>query len=130
MDYREKYDVMYQIKMLKSKIHGITITEANVHYTGSLTLDTELIEAANMIPDEWVVIVNNSNGERIETYLIAGSKGSGVCCLNGAAARKGIEGDKLIIMSNMWVDHLDAKGWKPIRVFINDKNKIEKTETD
>lgn len=121
---------MYQIKMLKSKIHGIAITEANVNYTGSLTLDSELIEVANMIPDEWVVIVNNSNGERIETYLIAGLRGSGVCCLNGAAARKGVAGDKLIIMSNLLMDNVDAKTWKPLRIFINGNNKIEKIETE
>ncbi len=79
---------MYQVEMLYSKVHGITITQAELGYKGSLTLDSEIMEAAGMLPYQKVHVVNNNNGERLVTYLISGERGSGVCCLNGAAARE------------------------------------------
>lgn len=121
---------MYDIQILKSKIHGVTVTEANHLYRGSLTMDEGFMEAADMVEYEKVLVVNNNNGERLETYLIKGEKGSGVCCLNGAAAHKGSIKDELIVMSFAWMDKLVAKFFKPIRVFINHKNKIENIETD
>jgi aspartate 1-decarboxylase len=88
---------MYQIQILKSKVHRATITEANVDYVGSLTMDEDLMDAANMIEHEKIQVVNVNNGERIETYLIKGKRGSGVICLNGPAARKGVVGDFVCI---------------------------------
>ncbi|MES2328201.1 MAG: aspartate 1-decarboxylase [Bacteroidota bacterium] len=119
---------MYQIKLLQGKVHGITITDANVNYDGSLTLDIGIMEAAGMIPGQEVHVVNNNNGERIVTYLIKGKRGSGMCCLNGAAARKGVTGDKIIVMTYLMITKTQAKSWKPTRVFINDKNKIQRIE--
>ena len=87
------------IEVVKSKIHRVTVTEANLNYIGSITIDADLLEAANLIPNEKVSIVNNNNGERFETYIIKGEPGSGVICLNGAAARKAQPGDIIIIMS-------------------------------
>ena len=121
---------MYEIKLLQGKVHGITITDANVKYEGSLTLDAGIMNAAGMIPNQEVHVVNNNNGERIVTYLIRGKRGSGVCCLNGAAARKGVPGDKIIVMTYLTIDQTKAKSWKPIRVFINDKNKIKKIKSN
>ena len=89
---------MYQIELLKSKIHGAKITDANLHYKGSLTLDEELMDAAGMVEYEKILVVNNSNAERLETYFIKGPRGSGVCCLNGAAARKAVNGDVIICL--------------------------------
>ena len=88
-----------QIEILKSKIHRAVITEANLQYVGSLTLDEDLMEAANMIEHEKIQVVNVNNGERLETYLIKGKRGSGVVCLNGPAARKGAVGDPVVIIS-------------------------------
>ena len=85
------------VELLKSKIHRVTVTEANLSYIGSITIDTDLIEAANILPGEKVQIVNNNNGARLETYVIAGERGSGVICLNGAAARLVQPGDTVII---------------------------------
>ena len=87
------------VELLKSKIHRVTVTEANLSYIGSITIDTDLIEAANILPGEKVQIVNNNNGARLETYVIAGERGSGVICLNGAAARLVQPGDTVIIMA-------------------------------
>jgi aspartate 1-decarboxylase len=87
------------IEVLKSKVHRAVITEANLHYMGSLTLDEDLMDAANMIENEKVQVVNVNNGSRIETYLIKGKRGSGVCCLNGPAAREGAVGDIVIVIS-------------------------------
>lgn len=120
---------MYQVEMLKSKVHGAIITKADVNYVGSLTLDEDLMDAAGMLPFEKITVVNNNNGERIETYLIKGDRGTGVCQLNGAAARKGLPGDKIIIMAFASMDNVDAKGWKPLRVIIGDENKIAAIET-
>ena len=113
-----------EIEVLKSKIHRAVITEANLNYVGSLTLDEELMNAANMIEYEKVQIVNVNNGTRIETYLIKGKKGSGVCCLNGPAARQGAVGDTVIIISYANMDFEKAKGFKPWLVFPKPGNKL------
>ena len=98
-----------QIQVLKSKIHRAVITEANLNYVGSLTIDEELMEAANMIENEKIQVVNANNGERIETYIIKGKRGSGVMCLNGPAARKGAVGDVVIVISYALMDFEEAK---------------------
>src|SRR3954469_2032069 len=113
-----------QIEILKSKVHRAVITEANLHYVGSLTLDEDLMEAANMIENEKVQIVNVNNGTRIETYLIKGKRGSGVCCLNGPAARQGAVGDVIIIISYGIMDFEEAKKFKPSVVFPKEGNKL------
>lgn len=113
-----------QIQILKSKIHRAVITEANLNYVGSLTLDEDLMDAANMIENEKVHIVNANNGERLETYLIKGKRGSGVVCLNGPAARKGTEGDIVIIISYALLDFEEAKSFNPSVVFPKDGNKL------
>lgn len=105
------------IEILKSKVHRAEITEANLNYVGSLTLDEDLMDAANMIEHEKVQIVNVNNGERIETYLIKGKRGSGVVCLNGPAARKGAKGDIIIIISYAHMNFEKAKTFKPALVF-------------
>ena len=111
-----------QIEILKSKIHRAVITEANLNYVGSLTLDEGLMEAANLIENEKIQIVNVNNGSRIETYLIKGKKGSGVCCLNGPAARHGAVGDIIIIISYATMDFEAAKTFKPQIVFPKEGN--------
>jgi aspartate 1-decarboxylase len=113
-----------QIQILKSKIHRAVITEANLNYVGSLTVDEDLMDAANMIENEKIHVVNVNNGERLETYLIKGKRGSGVICLNGAAARKGAEGDVVIIVSYASMDFEEAKKHKPTIVFPKVGNKL------
>ena len=105
------------IEVVKSKIHRVTVTEANLNYIGSITVDEDLLDAANLIANEKVAIVNNNNGERFETYIIKGERGSGVVCLNGAAARKAQPGDIIIIMSYDLMDFEEAKTFKPSVVF-------------
>lgn len=105
------------IEVLKSKIHCVTVTEANLNYMGSITIDEDLMDAANMIAGEKVQIVDNNNGERFETYIIKGERGSGCICLNGAAARKVQVGDVVIIMSYALMDLEEAKSFKPTVVF-------------
>lgn len=105
------------VEVVKSKIHRVTVTEANLNYIGSITIDGTLMEAANLIPNEKVAIVNNNNGERFETYVIKGEPGSGVICLNGAAARKVQPGDVVIIMSYAYMDFEEAKTFKPSVIF-------------
>ena len=105
------------IEVVKSKIHRVTVTQANLNYIGSITIDEDLLDAANLIPNEKVAIVNNNNGERFETYIIKGERGSGVVCLNGAAARKAQPGDIVIIMSYALMDFEEAKTFKPAVVF-------------
>lgn len=105
------------IEVVKSKIHRVTVTEANLNYIGSITIDGELMEAANLIPNEKVSVVDNNNGERFETYVIKGEPGSGVICLNGAAARKVQPGDVIIIMSYAMMDFEEAKSFKPAVIF-------------
>lgn len=112
------------IELLKSKIHRISITEANLNYVGSLTLDEDIMEAANMIENEKVQIVNVNNGSRIETYLITGKRGSGTCCLNGPAARKGAVGDVVIVISYAQMEFEEAKRFKPAIVFPREGNKL------
>lgn len=112
------------ISILKSKVHRAVITEANLHYVGSLTLDEDLMDAANMIENEKVQVVNVNNGERIETYLIKGKRGSGVCCLNGPAARRGAVGDIVVIISYCSMPFEQAKTFKPWVVFPKDGNKL------
>jgi aspartate 1-decarboxylase len=105
------------IEVLKSKIHRTTVTEANLHYVGSITIDEDLMDAANLIEGEKVQIVNIDNGERLETYVIKGVRGSGSIGLNGAAARRVQVGDKLIIISYAQMDFEEAKGFTPWVVF-------------
>ena len=105
------------LNILKSKIHRVTVTEANLNYIGSITIDQDLLDAANLIPNEKVSIVNNNNGERLDTYVIPGERGSGVICLNGAAARKVQPGDVVIIMSYAMMDFEEAKHFKPAGIF-------------
>lgn len=105
------------IEVVKSKIHRVTVTEANLEYIGSITIDEDLMDAANLIANEKVQIVDNNNGERFETYVIKGERGSGMICLNGAAARKVQRGDVVIIMSYALMDFEEAKSFKPAVVF-------------
>lgn len=105
------------IEVVKSKIHRVTVTEANLNYIGSITIDQDLLDAANLIPNEKVSIVNNNNGKRLDTYVIPGERGSGVVCLNGAAARKVQPGDVVIIMSYAMMDFEEAKHFKPAVIF-------------
>ena len=112
------------IEVLKSKVHRAVITEANLNYVGSLTLDEALMEGANMIENEKIQVVNVNNGTRIETYLIKGKKGSGVCCLNGPAARQGAVGDVVIIISYARMDFEKAKTFKPWVVFPVEGNRL------
>ena len=105
------------IEVVKSKIHRVTVTEANLNYIGSITIDQDLLDAANLIPNEKVSIVINNNGERLDTYVMPGERGSGVICLNGAAARKAQPGDIVIIMSYAMMDFEEAKTFKPAVVF-------------
>jgi aspartate 1-decarboxylase len=113
-----------QIQVLKSKIHRAVITEANVNYVGSLTLDEDLMDAAGLIANEKIQVVNVNNGERLETYLIKGERGSGVVCLNGPAARKGVVGDVVIIISYGLLDYQEAKSFEPWIVFPKEGNKL------
>ena len=110
--------------MFKSKIHRATITQAELHYEGSLTIDTELMDAADLLPYEKVSIVNINNGERLETYIIPGERGSKTICLNGAAARKGAVGDRIIIISYATMSEEEARTYKPTIVLVNEKNDI------
>jgi aspartate 1-decarboxylase len=113
-----------QIEVLKSKIHRAVITEANLNYVGSITIDENLIEAANMIENEKVQVVNVNNGERLETYVIRGKRGSGICCLNGPAARRGAVGDVVVIISYAAMDFEEAKKFKPWIVFPKAGNEL------
>lgn len=112
------------ITILKSKIHRATITEAELNYVGSITIDEDLMDAGNLREYEKVAIVNNNNGERFETYVITGKRGSGVICLNGAAARKGAVGDIIIILSYAQMTPEEADEFKPTLVFPNEKNRL------
>ncbi|WP_290793694.1 aspartate 1-decarboxylase [Flavihumibacter sp. UBA7668] len=110
------------IEILKSKVHRLTITEANLHYVGSLTLDEDLMDAANMLEHEKIQVVNVNTGSRIETYLIKGKRGSGVCCLNGPAARQGAVGDVVIIISYARMNFEEAKKFQPWVIFPKEGN--------
>ena len=108
----------------KSKIHGATVTEANLHYTGSLTLDPLLMRSANLVPYEQVQVVNINNGARFETYCIEGPSGSGTVCLNGAAARLAVGGDKLIVISYVHLTEQELEQFSPRLVFLDGANHI------
>jgi aspartate 1-decarboxylase len=112
------------IEIMKSKLHRVAITEANLHYVGSLTVDEDLMDAANMIQYEKVAVVNVNTGTRLETYLIKGKRGSGVVCLNGPSARLGAVGDIVIVISFARMDFEEAKTFKPWVVFPGKDNKL------
>lgn len=112
------------LSILKGKIHCATVTEANLHYMGSITIDEDLMDAAGIIAHEHVYIVNNMNGERIETYVIRGTRGSGCICLNGAAARKFQVGDEVIIMAYAEMTPEEAANWEPRVIFPDENNRL------
>lgn len=116
-----------QLTLLKSKIHRATVMQAELDYVGSITIDQNLLDAAGMLEYEKVQIVNINNGERFETYIIAGQAGSGLICLNGAAARLVQKGDKIIIMTYAQLSDIDAKTHQPNVVFVDDNNQITRT---
>lgn len=113
--------------MLKSKIHGVTVTEANLKYSGSITIDSSLLKAADILPGERVQIVNLNNGSRVETYTMQGRAGSGTICMNGAAARWAHRGDIVIIISYCQANEAEILNIKPRIVFVDGKNRIKKT---
>ncbi len=112
------------IEVLKSKIHRAVITQADLHYIGSITIDEDLMDAVGIIENEKVHVVNINNGERLETYVIKGPRGSGVICLNGPAARKAQKGDVVIIISYAMMEYEKAREYKPMIVFPDDNNRI------
>ncbi len=114
------------IEVLKSKIGHATVTQAELHYEGSITIDSEILKAVGIIPGEKVHVLNESTGSRLETYVIAGNPSSGVICLNGPAARLGFVGDRLIILSYGLLEVTEAKGLTPKIVYLDEKNKIKK----
>ena len=105
------------IEVIKSKIHMVTVTEANLHYVGSITIDEDLMDAVNLIANEKVQVVNVNNGERLDTYVITGQRGSGIICLNGPAARKVAVGDVVIIISYASIEFEKAKSFNPVIIF-------------
>lgn len=113
-----------QIQVLKSKIHRVKITQAELHYVGSITIDEDLMDAANLIENEKVQIVNVNNGERLETYVITGERGTGQVCMNGPAARKVQVGDIVIIISYAGIELEEAKKFKPVLIFPDEQNKL------
>ncbi len=113
-----------QIEVLKSKIHRVTVTEADLNYVGSITIDENIMDAANVIENEKVQVLNANNGERFETYIIKGARGTGVICLNGPAARKAQIGDVVIVVSYARMDFEEAKSFKPTIVFPKEGNNI------
>ncbi len=113
-----------QRTMCKSKIHRATVTDANLNYVGSITIDEDLMDAADLLPYEQVQIVNNNNGARFETYIIKGKRGTGTICLNGAAARLVQPGDIIIIISYVQVSENEALTFKPRILSVNEKNQI------
>lgn len=112
------------IEVIKSKIHRVTLTQADVNYVGSIAIDEDLMDAANMIEGEKVQVLNVNNGERLETYIIKGPRGTGDVCLNGPAARKAMVGDVVIIISYAQMDFEEAKKFKPWVIFPNTQNKL------
>jgi len=110
--------------MMKSKIHRATVTDANLNYMGSLTLDRDLMEAADLLPNERVQVVNNNNGARLETYVIEGERGSGIVCMNGAAARLAQPGDILIIISYAAMTDEEARRFVPRVVHVDSRNRV------
>ncbi|MFA9432568.1 aspartate 1-decarboxylase [Egicoccus sp. AB-alg2] len=116
--------------MMKSKIHRATVTEANLHYVGSITIDRDLMEAADLLPNEKVQVVDNDNGARLETYVIEGPRGTGTICLNGAAARLVQPGDTVIIISYAELDDAEARTWEPTVVFVDGDNRPTSTGSE
>lgn len=114
------------IEVMKSKIHRVRVTQAELNYVGSITIDEDLMDAADILANEKVQIVNNNNGARLETYVIPGERGSGTICLNGAAARLVQVGDIVIIISYAWMDKEEARGYQPHIVFPDDHNRLIK----
>jgi aspartate 1-decarboxylase len=112
-------------EMMKSKIHQATVTEANLYYVGSITIDRNLMDEADILPNEKVQIVNNNNGARFETYVIPGERNSGVICLNGAAARLVQPGDQVIIISYSWMEETKAMTYQPKILFMDKNNRIK-----
>lgn len=112
--------------MLKSKIHRAVVTDADLNYVGSITIDMDLMDAADIVANEKVTIVNNNNGARFETYVIEGERGSGIICLNGAAARLVTKGDVVIILTYTILDDKECQDYQPRLVYVNSDNKIEK----
>ena len=113
-----------QIQLLKSKIHRAKITQTELNYVGSITIDENLMIAANLIENERVQVVNINNGERLETYVIKGEKGSGMICLNGPAARKGAVGDHVIVISYCIMEFEEAKKYQPVAVYPDNNNRL------
>lgn len=111
--------------MMNGKIHRATVTEADLNYVGSITIDEDILDAVGMLPNEKVHVVNNNNGARFETYIIAGARGSGVICVNGAAARLVQRGDIVIIISYAYVDNAEAKDHKPTVAIMGEGNRIK-----
>jgi aspartate 1-decarboxylase len=116
--------------LMKSKIHRATVTEANLHYVGSITIDRQLMEEADLLPNEQVQVVDIDNGARLETYVIPGEPGSGVLCLNGAAARLVQPGDKVIVISYAELDDAEARSWEPTVVFVDADNRTTHLGTE
>jgi aspartate 1-decarboxylase len=114
------------VTICKSKIHRVTVTDANLNYEGSITIDKKLLEGANILPHERVQVVNLNNGARFETYVLVGKANSGIVCLNGPAARLGQTGDLLIVISYCHLEFQEAKAYKPIVIYVDEKNKIIK----
>lgn len=112
------------VQMFKSKIHQVKVTEANLNYVGSITIDEDLLDAANILEGEKVQVVNNNNGERLETYTIKGERGSGIICMNGAAARKAQVGDVVLIITYAMMDLDEAKAFKPTVIFPDENNRL------
>lgn len=113
-----------QIQLLKSKIHRARVTQTELHYVGSITIDEDLMDAANLIEHEKVQVVNINNGERLETYVIKGERGTGVICLNGPAARKAAAGDHVIVISYCLMEFEEAKKYKPIAIYPDNHNRL------
>mgnify|MGYP000557237092 CR=1 FL=1 len=113
-----------QIEMMKSKLHRVKVTEANLNYIGSITIDENLMDAANLIENEKVQVLDVENGERLETYAIKGKRGSGMICMNGPASRKVSVGDTVIIISYALMDHEEAKAFKPTVIFPKEDNTL------
>ncbi len=116
------------LTLLKSKIHRATVTEADLNYVGSLTLDLDLMEAANMVPYERVQVLNLNTGSRIETYIIEGKRGSGIVCLNGPAARMGEPGDLIIALTYVQLTPEEAASHVPLTVHVDEKNRVTTIE--
>lgn len=118
------------LTLMKSKIHRARVTDANLNYVGSITIDEELMEKANILRNEKVQVVNNNNGKRFETYVIPGERGSGIICLNGAAARLAHPGDVVIIISYGIFDQKEAAGFKPRIIFLDESNRVSSIKAE